>query len=183
MDRISTAFDSYFLHSYTILSTATGPRSSTLTPEKLAQRWGIGLETAKNTLRVTTQKGICSTMYPVERRFHTRQAQLRYKQFSGIHGKFYTNTFISCTPSLQGNKMAQMHINDVQFCKVYPMKIKSVTSDNLSAFIHEVGILSTIHSNDAKEWKDDLRNSAKNISSPQLQQSHIAHGKTELRET
>jgi hypothetical protein len=79
--------------------------------------------------------------------------------------------------------MAQMHINDVQFCKVYPMKIKSVTSDNLSAFIHEVGILSAIHSNDAKELKDDLRNSAKNISSPQLQQSHIAHGKTELRET
>jgi hypothetical protein len=88
MDRISTAFDSYFLHSYTILSTATGPRSSTLTSEKLAQRWGIGLETAKNTLCVTTQKGICSTMYPVERRLHTRQAQLRYKQFSGIHGKF-----------------------------------------------------------------------------------------------
>jgi hypothetical protein len=34
------------------------PRGTSVTPEHLFQRWGIGLEGAKATLKVKTQKGI-----------------------------------------------------------------------------------------------------------------------------
>lgn len=47
--------------------------------------------------------------------------------------------------------MAQIFINDLNFSKVYPMQAKSETSDTLKAFIHDVGIPHTLHSDDAKE--------------------------------
>jgi hypothetical protein len=100
---------------------------------------------------VTTQKGIRHTTLPIEQRFRTRQAQLRYKQLGGRHGRFYTDTFFSGVPTLNGNSMAQIFTNDLAFTKVYPMKLKSQMHEALSAFIHEVGILSSIHSDDAKE--------------------------------
>jgi hypothetical protein len=100
----------------------------------LAQSWGIGLETAKQTLKVTTQKGMRNTLYPIERCFRTKQAQLRYKQLSGRHGRFYTDTFFANTVTLNGSKMAQLYINDLSFTKVYPMKLKSEAADTLSTF-------------------------------------------------
>ena len=47
--------------------------------------------------------------------------------------------------------MAQVYTNDHGYSKVYPMKLKSQTHETLSTFIHEVGIPSAIHSDDAKE--------------------------------
>jgi hypothetical protein len=78
--------------------------------EELAKCWNIGLDTAKKTLKCTTQKGVRHTLYPIERCFHTKQAQLRYLQLSGHHGRFYTDTFFSSQPTLNGCKMAQLYI-------------------------------------------------------------------------
>ena len=36
----------------------TNERHSKVTPEELSRKWSIGLQTAKETLKVTTQKGI-----------------------------------------------------------------------------------------------------------------------------
>jgi len=47
--------------------------------------------------------------------------------------------------------MAQIYTNDHGDTKVYPMKLKSQTHETLSTFIHEVGIPSAIHLDDAKE--------------------------------
>jgi hypothetical protein len=47
--------------------------------------------------------------------------------------------------------MAQIYTNDLGFTRVYPMKLKSQTHESLVAFIHEIGILSSLHSDDAKE--------------------------------
>jgi hypothetical protein len=60
-----------------LVSTNTSKRAYKTTPEKLAASWNIGLETAKKTLQVTTQKGMRQTTFPIEQRFRTRQAQLR----------------------------------------------------------------------------------------------------------
>ncbi len=90
-------------------------------------------------------------LYPIERCFRTRQAQLRYRQLSGRHGQFYTDTFFSSVPSLSGATMAQLYVNDLGFTKVYPMKTKTETSVSLSAFIYEVGIPNPLHSDNAKE--------------------------------
>jgi hypothetical protein len=76
MKEISAAFDDNTLLS-TIASTSTTKRDYQTSAEKLAANWNIGLEAAKKTIQVTTQKGMRTAMYPIEQRFRTRQAQLR----------------------------------------------------------------------------------------------------------
>jgi len=144
---ISSALDD----SYIIAATNTSTREYELNAEALSKKWCIGLDAARKTLRCTTQKGIRNTLYPIERRFRTKQAQLRYNQLSGRHGRFYTDTFFSSVPSLNGCKMAQLYVNDLSFMKVYSMKQKSEAVDTLSKFIHDVGIPHAIHSDDAPE--------------------------------
>eukprot|EP00980_Cylindrotheca_fusiformis_P007870 scaffold1674_cov96-Cylindrotheca_fusiformis.AAC.1 len=46
-------------------------RQSVITAERLAQQFNIGLETARNTLKVTTQKGLRSAVHPISRRYRT----------------------------------------------------------------------------------------------------------------
>jgi len=151
LNQISEAFDDGRFASLQISSTSTSSRNHHTAAQMLAHKWCIGLETAKNTLKVTTQKGIRNPTHPIERRYRTKQSQLRYRQLSGRHGRFYTDTFFSNSASLNGCKMAQLYINDLSFTKVYPMKLKSETSHTLAAFIHDVGIPHTIHSDDAPE--------------------------------
>jgi hypothetical protein len=66
-----------------VVSTNSTKRNCTTTAEQLAAKWNIGLDTAKKTLLVTTQKGMRHTTHPIEQRFRTRQAQLRYNQLGG----------------------------------------------------------------------------------------------------
>ena len=49
---------------------STSEQSSVLTPEVLAWRWAIGLDTAKRTLQVTTQAGIRNVLATGERKLH-----------------------------------------------------------------------------------------------------------------
>jgi len=77
--------------------------------------------------------------------------QLRYPRLGGRHGRFYTDTFFSKTPSLSGCSMAQIYTNDVHFTKIFPLKTKSEAPDSLVQFMQDVGIPSHLHSDDAKE--------------------------------
>jgi hypothetical protein len=47
--------------------------------------------------------------------------------------------------------MAQIYVNDIGFTQIYPMQLKSQVHETLSSFIHNIGILSSLHSDDAKE--------------------------------
>jgi len=162
MAEISKALDDKYLIS--IAATNTTDRRCNIDAEKIASSWNIGLEAAKKTIRCTTQKGVRNVSHPVERRFRTRQAQLHYRQLSGRHGKFYTNTFFSSSATLNGCKMAQLYTNDLSFIKIYPMKAKSEVPDSLSKFLYEVGIPNAIHSDDAPEQCMGVSNrSARNM--------------------
>ena len=56
----------------------TGHKRSIDAPT-LARNWGIGLQAAKQTVKVTTQRGIRSIANPsLSRRFRTNDRQLRY---------------------------------------------------------------------------------------------------------
>lgn len=139
----------------TLASTATGKRSNEITAEVLAKRWGVGLDTARNTLKVTTQKGIRSFTHPLHRRYRTKQQQLRYNT---LNTKFYSDTFFATTASIHGNTCAQMFINDVDFQKVYPMKKKGDAGQTLATLFSDVGVPSWLHTDNAKEltqaeWK------------------------------
>jgi hypothetical protein len=151
----------------TLMSTVTSPKSYRTSAEQIAARWNIGLEAAKKTLQVTTQKGIRRVTHPIEQRFRTWQAQLRYNQLGGRHGRFYTDTFFSSLPSVNGSTMAQVYTNDQGYSKVYPMKLKSQTHETLSTFIHEVGIPASIHSDDApKLMKGNFKDLCKEFHIP-----------------
>jgi hypothetical protein len=51
-------------------------KSSVITKEVLARRWGIGLDTALRTLKVTTQRGIQTFIHPTDRRLATNKPHL-----------------------------------------------------------------------------------------------------------
>jgi hypothetical protein len=74
---ISSIFDDSYATTINVSMTSTTKRAPKITPEQLSQRWGIGLQAAKDTLKVTTQKGIRHITGPIEWHLHTRQAQLR----------------------------------------------------------------------------------------------------------
>ncbi len=67
-----------------LVSTNTSKREYKTTAKKLATNWSIGLEAAKKTLQVTTQKGVRHTTHLIERRLRTRQDQLRYNQLGMV---------------------------------------------------------------------------------------------------
>ena len=46
-----------------VSSVISNVRHSTVTPEEVAQKWNIGLEMVKKTLKVTTQFGICMAVH------------------------------------------------------------------------------------------------------------------------
>ena len=62
----------------------TGDVTSDVTPENVAKRWVVGVETAKKALVVTTQRGIRSIPNPATRRFKTQMAHLRYPRMGGM---------------------------------------------------------------------------------------------------
>jgi len=148
---ISESFDDAFFLNRFVKMTSTSAKKPGVSHEQLAQRWGIGLETAAKTIQVTTQRGIRNVSGHLEQRFKTKQAHLRYPHLSGRHGRFYTDTFFATVPTLRTCKSTQLYTNDIGFVKVYPMHSKAETFETLNTFIHEEGIPSELHSDDAKE--------------------------------
>jgi hypothetical protein len=67
-DVLTTLTDSTFLHDLenvaSISSIKTLTRREGIDAETLAQNWGIGLETARQTVRVTTQRGVTMVLHP-----------------------------------------------------------------------------------------------------------------------
>ncbi|MGH3053527.1 MAG: hypothetical protein ACRDL7_00940, partial [Gaiellaceae bacterium] len=124
--------------------------------EELSRRWGIGLETATRTLKVTTQKCIRNAVHPLHRRYRTRQQQLRYNQLSS---RFYSDTMFSSHKSIGSNMCGQVFVNDLEFVRFIPMQSKSDAGNALSEFIQDVGIPQSLHTDNAKEetmgkWKE-----------------------------
>jgi len=151
LQSISESFNDSHLLSMNISLTNTSNKTPHVNAEKLASRWNIGLDTALKTIKVTTQKGFRNALFPIEKRFRTKQAQLRYNQLGGRHGRFYSDTFFASVPTLRQCKMGQLYTNDIGFSKIYPMRLKSEVPDTLKTFIHDVGIPSAIHADEARE--------------------------------
>ena len=126
---------------------ATKERGSVITKEVLARRWGIGLDTAHRTLTATTQMGIRKVLHPIERRYRTRQAHLR---FPNLNTRLYTDTMFASTKSLRGNKCAQVFTNGVGYDLFYPLKKESMASEALNEVIRTVGVPKELVSDGAR---------------------------------
>jgi hypothetical protein len=110
-------------------------RHSSVTPEELSERWCIGLEQARNTVRVTTQKGTRSAILPLSRRYRADRVFERPL----LRGHFYSDTMDGRHKSLDGNKYAQVFANKDFFGVAYPMEAKSGAGDALRQFVYDYG--------------------------------------------
>ena len=59
-----------------VSSVISNDRHSAVTPEEVAQKWNIGLETAKKTLKVMTQFGIQTAVHLMTRRLRVDHLHL-----------------------------------------------------------------------------------------------------------
>jgi hypothetical protein len=84
----------------------------------LAKNWGIGIEAAKRTRLVTTQRGIRRIIHPsLTKRYKTNDRQLRYRRLSVT---MYTDTMYSTILSRQQNKAAQIFTTYFWICESLP---------------------------------------------------------------
>ena len=113
-------------------------RHSEITPENLASKWKIGLQAARDTLKVTTQLGIRHAIHPLKRRYRTDHMSLSYRRLST---RMYSDTLFAKVTSLKGNTCAQVFTtNDTGYIRVHPMHSKSQAGEALQALADDVGI-------------------------------------------
>ena len=96
-------------------------RHSAVTTSDLSKRWYIGLGQATQTLKVTTQRLMCSAILPLVRWYRADRMFIRPR----ICGPVYTDTMNGRYKSLDGNKHAQIFANESFFATAYPMEHKS----------------------------------------------------------
>jgi len=144
--RIST----FLTKNNRILSRLTSNSKKTLTPSILAQRWGIGIETARLTLNSTYQEYTRSTDN-LTRRFKTARVHSRYRQLGGPFSQFYTDTLFFHVTSIRGNTCGQVYFNKAKFYKFYPLQSKKDSHMTLIPLIELAGIPSGMHSDRAPD--------------------------------
>ena len=112
-------------------------RHNQITAEDLAEKFCIGVERAKATLRATRQRGTRSAILPISRRY---RADRRF-EVRRLDGKFATDTLWSKVLSLEGNKASQIYSHKCGFKVVYHMKRANGENvgHSLAEFIHQYG--------------------------------------------
>ncbi len=128
-----------------VSSTATGRRKGNLTAERLAKNWSIPLASAKQTLKVTTQRGIRTTANPsLSRRFRTNDRQLRCRRLR-------CDMHMDVLTSKRGNKHAQMFATRFGWHHAFPMKAKSDAHEAAASLFVRAGAPNAMAMDGAKE--------------------------------
>ena len=143
-DSILSSFPS------TISSARTTKRKTAITPETLAARWRIGIETARRTLESTTQRGVRDfSEYKGTRRLKHSHYQLRYRL---IRDTVYTDTMYAAVPAWRTkNKFAQVYSTSFGWVWASPIQSKGDAHHTLSQLHRRFGIPATITSDAANE--------------------------------
>ena len=119
----------------------TDNRHHGMSPELLAQKWGIGIEKAKHTIRGTTQDSIRSAILPLTRRYRTDFMSQRLRRLSTA---WYTDTLNSTQKSIIGNTCAQIFTDGKGFTYVHPMKSKAQSGEALHKVTIDIGVPNTL---------------------------------------
>ena len=147
----------------------------------MARNWGIGLHAAKETLKVTTHRGVQTMVHlSLSRRFWTNDRQIRYRCF-GID--CFTNTFIAKTESRQKNRYAQVFCTTQGWTRAFLMKLKSEAHHALSLLYSREGAPDIMVMDNAREqFKGDFRKKNHAVitnvkqTEPHLQWTNTAEG-------
>jgi hypothetical protein len=125
----------------------TESRRADITPQALSDKWMIGLEQAKLTLKSTTQRYLRSALLPLSRRYKAD----RIFHHPRLQGEWFTDTVFSPVKSKDGNSCGQIFANGSYFATFYPMDSKSKAGDALRVFCKEFGVPDTLRHDGAKE--------------------------------
>ena len=90
-------------------------------PEELARKCNAGIQTAKDTLEVMTQHGVCTAVQPMARRLIVDYFHFHRPLFQGT---WFANTLMSKVKSIRVNKCANAFTKG-KFKKVVPMTVRS----------------------------------------------------------
>ena len=113
------------------------------------KRWRRGFETAKQTIKATTQRGIRNVANPsLSRRFRTNDRQMRYNK---LNANIFTDTLYAKTKSFRGNKYAQAYGTDFKWARVHAMESKSDAHKTLKYLFARDGIPASIFCDNADE--------------------------------
>ena len=126
---------------------ASKKRHSAITPEEVSRKFNIGIEKAKETLRVTTQRGIRHAVHPLHRRYRVDHMQLNRKR---LNAQFYTDHLPAKTKSLDANTGAWVYTTG-KFTAEYPCVKRDEAGDTLRRFSDDVGIPDRLRSDLASE--------------------------------
>ena len=126
----------------------TSDRHHEITPELIAQKWGCGISTARNTLEHTTQLGVRSAIGPLTRRYRTDLLQLHHRRLNTV---IYTDTMFAKEKSLKSNTCCQIYTDGKGFIWANPMKKKAEAGDTLNRFIQDIGIPLELRYDGSKE--------------------------------
>ncbi|MGH3054118.1 MAG: hypothetical protein ACRDL7_03970, partial [Gaiellaceae bacterium] len=129
-------------------ATSSLDRRSDVDAGTLARRWGVSQSVASETLKLTTQRGVRYMQDYTDRRYRTRQAQLRYPH---LRTQVYSDTMFSDVKSLRNFICAQVFVTSDDFNRVYPMKLRSDAGDTLNEFIKDIGIPELLITDNAGE--------------------------------
>lgn len=119
------------------VSMVSQERHHKLDAQGLAKKWNIGLRTAKDTIKATTQLGIRSAVGPLTRRYRTDLMQAHHRR---LNTTFYTDTMFSKSKSITGNTVAQVYTDGQGFVHVDPRTSKAMAGLTLGSLVETVGI-------------------------------------------
>ena len=125
----------------------TEDRRADVSPQSLADRWMIGLEQAKLTLKSTTQRYLRSALLPLSRRYKADRMFFRPQ----LKGEVFTDTVFGPVKSRDGNKCGQIYANGAYFATFYPMDSKKKAGDSLRVFCREFGVPEVLRHDGALE--------------------------------
>ena len=128
--------------SHTIYSIKTANGSiSTLTPGMLADVWGIGLETARNTIKVTTRLSPRNTTdITLNRRYAQNDRNLRYKHMDSV--LFMDTMFASkrVGKSYRDFTCVQVYASEFGWIRADPMKGEKDIHASLKHLFKDIGV-------------------------------------------
>jgi hypothetical protein len=107
--------------------------------DKVARVWNVGLDKAKETLHVTTQKSIRYALHPIHRRYRVDHLLHLGLQARQIVKQFYLDHMQSKVKSLAQNTGAFVFTTG-NFSKVYPVTSTAQAGEVLAEFVRDVGV-------------------------------------------
>jgi hypothetical protein len=129
-------------------SIISNDQHSAATLKDLARLWNIGLQTAKDTVCVTTQKGSRTAIHPMTRQVQVDHLHLHRQRLTGT---WYADTLLSKVKSKLGNTCANV-CTQGKFTRIVPMTSRKDAGKSLINFTDDVGITERLVTNGATKF-------------------------------